>query len=57
MIANALKQNRKLMGFHFDGNYGVVNLKGYLIIDEKAEVNDCMENVCSYKRIHGLYFL
>ena len=45
MIANALKINRKLIGFHFDGNYGIVNMKGYLIINGN-ENSDCVQNIC-----------
>ena len=52
MIAEALKVNRKILGFHFKGNYGYINLKGYLIIDENAKRNT-IETVSSYKRING----
>ena len=37
MIAEALKVNRKLLGFHFSGNFGYINLKGYLRINENAK--------------------
>lgn len=37
MIAAALKVNRKLLGFHFSGNFGSINLKGYLRIDENTK--------------------
>ena len=40
MIASALKTNRKLLGFHFAGNYGYINIKGYLIIKEETEIKN-----------------
>ena len=36
LIANSLKPNRTMYGFHFSGNWGVVDPRGFLIIDENA---------------------
>lgn len=36
-IANGLKKNRTIYGFHFLGNYGYVDAKGFLKFDETQE--------------------
>lgn len=33
LIAEGLKQNHTVYGFHFAGNYGYVDTKGFLILE------------------------
>lgn len=33
-ISKALEKNKTIYGFHFSGNYGYVDSRGFLIIDE-----------------------
>ena len=42
-IANGLKKNRTIYGFHFVGNYGYVDSKGFLKFDDDEE-NTSAEN-------------
>lgn len=35
MIANGLVSNRTLYGFHYRGNYGYVNARGFLVLGER----------------------
>jgi len=39
VIAEELKHNHTLYGFHFQGNVGYVDHKGFLIVDEHGESN------------------
>ncbi len=36
-IANALKENHSIYGFHFSGNYGYVDPWGFLVIGDNEE--------------------
>jgi hypothetical protein len=35
MISEAITINKSIYGFHFYGNYGCVDNKGFLVIEEK----------------------
>lgn len=35
IIAEGLEPNKKIYGFHFDGNHGYVDSRGFLIVEEK----------------------
>jgi hypothetical protein len=35
-ISESLKKNRSIYGFHFAGNYGYVDARGFLQIEEEA---------------------
>ena len=35
LISEGLEPNKTLLGFHFKGNYGYVNSKGFLILAER----------------------
>lgn len=35
LIAEGLDQNKHIYGIHFRGNYGYVNAKGFLILEDK----------------------
>ncbi len=35
IIAEGLEPNNKIYGFHFDGNHGFVDSRGFLMIEEK----------------------
>ncbi|CAD8099201.1 unnamed protein product [Paramecium primaurelia] len=37
LIATSLKQNRTMYGFHFNGNWGIIDPRGFLIIDENSQ--------------------
>ncbi|CAD8165096.1 unnamed protein product [Paramecium pentaurelia] len=50
LIANSLKPNRTMYGFHFAGNWGVVDPRGFLIIDDNAQQKVLGETL----RIKGL---
>jgi NLR family CARD domain-containing protein 3 len=47
-LADALKSNRTIYGFHFTGNYGYVDARGFLVVVE--EVNQNFEPL----RMHGI---
>jgi len=35
LISDGLEPNKSLIGFHFKGNYGYINSKGFLIVAER----------------------
>lgn len=35
IIANGLEPNKKIYGFHFHGNHGYVDSRGFLIVDDQ----------------------
>ena len=37
LIATSLKSNRSMYGFHFHGNWGIIDPGGFLIYDEKSQ--------------------
>lgn len=37
LIAQGLEPNKTIYGFHYRGNYGWVNSKGFLVLEEKQE--------------------
>ena len=43
--------NRTIVGFHFLGNYGYVDTKGFLVVDEKVKN---IEEIHVKPRINGL---
>jgi hypothetical protein len=42
-VAEALKSNQSLYGFHFKGNFGYVDAQGFLVIDESMRARDYRE--------------
>ena len=52
-IANCLKKNKTIYGFHFEGNFGNIDSMGFLKIDEKGEEFDYIGNLLA-KKINGV---
>jgi len=49
LIAEGMKRNKIIKGFHFENNIGYVNYGGYLIVDDQVENSTIMRH-----RIKGL---
>ena len=56
IIQKSLLENHILFGFHFRGNYGFVDNKGFLIIPEDFE-KEIMIYFAPKNRIKGLFFI
>lgn len=53
IIANGLLSNHQLYGFHFEGNFGYMNAKGFLIFPERCKKQQPIDYQES-RRIKGL---
>jgi len=54
LISHGLENNHTIYGFHFIGNYGYVDSKGFLIVPEKAQKE--LSGMHSKHRISGWNF-
>lgn len=46
IIGEGLEPNKQIYGFHYRGNYGWVNSKGFLVLEEKQETPlDCIDRL------------
>ena len=50
LISDAISINKSIYGFHFYGNYGFVDNKGFLIIEDKFK----QDQIAIPRRIHGM---
>jgi translation initiation factor 6 (eIF-6) len=50
IIAEGLNKNHTIYGFHFKGNYGYVDNRGFLVIDE---IKDEQTEIDDFMRIDG----
>jgi len=55
-IAQTLKENQTIYGFHFASNYGYVNYNGYLIVPEYAEEEEVNNYLKYEKKIDSYIF-
>ncbi len=54
-IGASMEQNHSIYGFHFQGNVGYVDAKGFLVIPEETQQESIIDNV--QLSVHGNEYL